>query len=707
MTALHEGRRGRTGDDARVRGLPAAFRRDFGPLLGAAPWASIASLVESYWALRLAERPILRAHVVAMVARCAERPVVAWIEALVELGDYRRVTLAELLLETGAFMRAVDGPRALVRRLDELCDDRHYRERAWHLLDAVARGRSAGYALDGFELANEHEPEKRLEQHGDTDEALAAVRRAMAVIGTVDVEWRQHGFALLLWERCGQVPGFAEVLAELPWNELGAEGSFHLADVLASIVWIEDESVRASIWALQRKRVGAIVACLQGLDPSYRATACRHLDALSFWDRDARAYARALERYLELLPRLCAEPLARGSRGRNPLASLTRLSEANWRWIQRAPMAAWRELDQACQRTNDTELISLGLWTMASFVPRLTARAFATETRALLRTAKTLGCMPAAMRERVLETIERTQLFCADPATMDLPALIRLLDTSGSAPAASLVSRRLRDHARGLRRATPARQDRDRTRIARGWDRVLLGRVDRAAMERLATNLRLPQVPGVRRERHALQFLSGTGEHRRALRKLLGAHFAGDRDYPTSHPENQRWLAAHPAIDARVWSGGIELRRRTESHGEVVIGLERDPLEVLRMGTHVGSCFGLGGSFAYSAVAVALDVNKQVVYCRDARGTFLARQMVALSEAERLHCYEIYPTSVVPELHAAFHEFDRLLSTALGAPLYLPDATDEDDGDHVALLLARNCYFDQPIATDLTRVSVS
>jgi hypothetical protein len=208
-------------------------------------------------------------------------------------------------------------------------------------------------------------------------------------------------------------------------------------------------------------------------------------------------------------------------------------------------------------------------------------------------------------------------------------------------------------------------------------------------------------VPSAPAERHALLFQRGAGEHRRAMRKLLAAHFAGNRDYPLAHPVNQRWLAAHPAIDAHVWTRGIELRRDTEAHGPVIIRLELDPLEVLRMGTYVGSCFGLGGSFAFSAVAVALDVNKQVAYCRDLRGTFLARQVLALSEAERLHCYEVYPIAIAPEIHTAFLELDRQLSIELGAALYDPsDPHDDHDDDDIASLLAQNCFFDTPITVD-------
>ena len=67
-----------------------------------------------------------------------------------------------------------------------------------------------------------------------------------------------------------------------------------------------------------------------------------------------------------------------------------------------------------------------------------------------------------------------------------------------------------------------------------------------------------------------------------------------------------------------------------------MIRLEQDPLEVLKMGTYVGSCLGLGGGLTYSAAAALLDVNKQVLYARDEQGTVIARQLVAISDDNQL-----------------------------------------------------------------------
>jgi hypothetical protein len=85
----------------------------------------------------------------------------------------------------------------------------------------------------------------------------------------------------------------------------------------------------------------------------------------------------------------------------------------------------------------------------------------------------------------------------------------------------------------------------------------------------------------------------------------------------------------------------------------------------LKLGTYVGSCLGLGGSFACSAAAVVLDINKQVLYARDDRSTVLARQLVAISDDDRLVPFSVYPSSTPPALLRAFREVDRQLAAAL------------------------------------------
>ena len=70
------------------------------------------------------------------------------------------------------------------------------------------------------------------------------------------------------------------------------------------------------------------------------------------------------------------------------------------------------------------------------------------------------------------------------------------------------------------------------------------------------------------------------------------------------------------------------------------------------------------------AAAVVLDVNKQVVYARDPRGSVIGRQLVAMSEAGELVCFSVYGTIKPALLEPLFRAFDRAFAAALGCPVF-------------------------------------
>ncbi|MEZ5403846.1 MAG: hypothetical protein R2729_29470 [Bryobacteraceae bacterium] len=123
--------------------------------------------------------------------------------------------------------------------------------------------------------------------------------------------------------------------------------------------------------------------------------------------------------------------------------------------------------------------------------------------------------------------------------------------------------------------------------------------------------------------------------------------------------------------------------------------MEADPLEVLKLGTYVGSCLGLGGLCAYSAVAAVLDANKRVLYARDQRGTVVARQLVAVSKDDRLVCFDVYPLSTNAALKRIFREYDAAFAAALGLPVYRPSREDEYDIEFVIASQWWDDYIDE------------
>jgi len=83
----------------------------------------------------------------------------------------------------------------------------------------------------------------------------------------------------------------------------------------------------------------------------------------------------------------------------------------------------------------------------------------------------------------------------------------------------------------------------------------------------------------------------------------------------------------------------------TVEHGErnIVLTLERDPLEVLSMGEHFQTCLSPGDINYFSVFANAADINKQVLYGRDSKSNrVIARCLLAITNAGGIVKFHAY-----------------------------------------------------------------
>jgi hypothetical protein len=165
--------------------------------------------------------------------------------------------------------------------------------------------------------------------------------------------------------------------------------------------------------------------------------------------------------------------------------------------------------------------------------------------------------------------------------------------------------------------------------------------------------------------------------------------------YVEEHPRNRAWLAKHPRLDASMWLQGVRHRAEVTGYGTLDLAIERDALEVLRLGSHFGTCLGLGGGHTYSAAAITLDINKRVVYTRNSAGRVVARQLLAISEDEQLICFSVYPQRIGSAVRAVFREFDLRFAELLGIAVHEPPGDGEGaDKYDIALILSRDFWDD-------------
>jgi hypothetical protein len=93
---------------------------------------------------------------------------------------------------------------------------------------------------------------------------------------------------------------------------------------------------------------------------------------------------------------------------------------------------------------------------------------------------------------------------------------------------------------------------------------------------------------------------------------------------------------------------------------------------------------------AISAVAVVLDVNKQVLYGVDGGGAVVARQIIALSEEERIVPFSVYPESAQAQA-PHFDSYVARLAEAMGIEVH--DGGRDTDYT-IAGILSREWYDD-------------
>lgn len=230
-----------------------------------------------------------------------------------------------------------------------------------------------------------------------------------------------------------------------------------------------------------------------------------------------------------------------------------------------------------------------------------------------------------------------------------------------------VIRQRLQKHLAGIKEQPPHLLEADRVDLLQSWARLALEVLEELVRREL--RLMFPMLNGSDATEDISLFLHTLDEYQRKARLLVRRHFQGQPSAKMHHPANQEWLASLPASAAEVWKRGFTWQRKSPEFGTVTISVEQNPLEVLRMGDYGRSCLGAGSCHQYSAVANAMEANKHVAYARDGTGRILGRQLLAITEENRLVCFYVYPTDVPGELETLFAEYDRAFAHALQLPM--------------------------------------
>lgn len=548
----------------------------------------------------------------------------------------------------------------------------------WSFYRAFARGASPDYLLSGLELGALASCKVEELPTGGTS-VTSIVEAAVTSIGDAFAEdsgvgyWRPR-----VWELCGHLVGFTELIASPAFLELEPTAAFWLVRLASTTRWNPEAADRE--WRDLAPHLPSWVERAGRLPRSHQRKFIEQLGDVYWWAIDnEHDVAEAIAPCVDLSLRVSGAPFGTKAvlGSLLPFLALIYKGERSDREAMRAaPDASWLAIEHACERGNEVRTLERGLNRLALHAPRLLVATFALNPSALIETADRLSSISYEAAELILTAFSRSALAANAPGA-SIEELCALVDPVARVGGPNPIRRALRQHLAGERVLSDDQLRGHRARIVDALGSVRLAALRRVVDRTLSAKVGIEHIetPTVR---HALAMLEGAGVHRRQLRRMLGAWLAGDREWIVRHPRTRAWFARHPRVDRDSWLTGITTHVEIGELGRIEIAVESDPLEALKLGTYVGSCLGRGGSHEYSAAAVVLDVNKQVAYARDGKGAVVGRQLLAIAESGELVCFSVYGAAR-RELETAFRDFDQALAAKLGVGLFAGNS----DADYV------------------------
>jgi len=631
------------------------------------PWKQVAALYGTYQRLRLRHDEQLQTIVARLLASYPGSQTVDWILTIESQAPEQRSAFATLIVESQVVEQGRP-PELLARALLEHCPPNRYHRWAALALQTVSQSAEPAYLAAGFRLAAAYEPDHYFYNVAD---CKGFRQQPLDQILHHPSPQQAAELAMPLWQAVGHIPGLMRHLQTLP---VARFSSAALSAYLRFMCLLRNHTARTKMTVEDWREVEVCLPALRRMlcaIPTEYLNQATHTVAtlLDAWHR-AEEIASCLPKAIECVGRLQTPPLAPRGNLSGVLAVFFGVEDPALRQrLLNAPLATYAQLDRACRRANRSLLISWGLRTLLDTHADLVEATLAKESRALLRIASHLGTTNWQVRQRILQSWSPS-ISIRDLQELPLRTLIEQLDSMLPSSGLNIIPRALRDGSRGARQLSDGQIERHRRRLTAALPRLHLAQLDRHVDARLGSSIGVDQPsPELR---FAIGLLHDAESNRRSFRRFLRAYIQGDKDYLSRHPATLQWYRRNPRIDPELWTTGVQTTVASPAGERVTVALERDPIEILKLGQYVGSCLGLGGVLSSSAIAALLDVNKQVVYVRDAHGAVLARQLLAISDQQQMIAFAVYPKS--PEwLVRAFHDHACLFSERLDIEICTQD----------------------------------
>jgi hypothetical protein len=653
--------------------LPAPFVQHIWPLVRWRPAREVSQSLSLYIALELEkDQPLLWS--VSRLISVSGAHHYSWLRLATLLPVDRRLPYVNALLKSDAGTAMTrSNTAAQLKQISDLSPDEQFPVRVCLFLVKSRAGQSTEYLLAGVRLAAQFDPDYSFQDIGECADFPELLAEEIGI--ELDAHSYRGWLPMALWQRCGRFPGVAEILRRSAWRSLKPDVAARYFRFLIGIGYSDlKETALQSKWQSIARQAPQLEAMLGSVPSTHQTKAVEYCsDWLASWD-DPKMIDKRTPAGLELIRRLAAPPFETGDGASRALgAMLTVQDGVHLACFLSAPDRSFKVLEHACRRDNDADLIAWGLSTLVQQLPGFTIEAFPSAPRRLARTAKMLGGVPPSVRIEICRVSTAHVLFHLDPLEDPIRDVCATIRAACGDRIANPIPARLKAWCRDEIRLSTGSLERYRRVVANKLVATKLDFIEHAVLDRIKARLPAPTI--TKNAEHALRMLGDVQENRRGLRKFLQAYWSGNREYLSNHPATRGWYREHAAIHPELWERGIQFEAE-----QLTIQIERDPLEILKLGTYAGTCLGVGGMCSYSAIAALLDINKKVLYARDRSGRVVARQLLAVADNDRLVCFNVYPLSSSLAVKKAFREYDVAFSRALGIPLY--EGSESDNGGY-------------------------
>jgi hypothetical protein len=505
-----------------------------------------------------------------------------------------------------------------------------------------------------------------------------------------------------IWEKCGELDGLINIIISMNWQDYEKDVAEKYLYFYLFIIDCFDKteveiSEQKNKWKFIQGRVNLIDTLLKEIAPDYQKKVIEDLRQYYwYWDKIEELNLYIPSAHI-IIQRLAKSPFSKSTNGDGAWTIahiINYLKPQECQIFINAPDASFSRLEQACRLENDARLIPKGIAAISKHLSAFTLQCFIDFPNKLFKLGKLLGSFSKPVALSVVKTFSQHPIMTENIALLPLKEACEFIDCQCNDKFSNPIPRKIRDYLRGQISLKEGQINRAWGLIEKNIQLTQLEILENTILQALKREFNVN--PHQEDIKHALAMLGSIDDNFRPFRKFLKAYWENnDSNYLLNHPLSQSWLKQHPAMATKInlWMQGITCSYSVEEFGTIEIKLETQPLEVLKMGTYVGSCLGLGGICSYSAVAVLLNINKQVLYARNQKGTIIARQLIAISESEELVCFYIYPHNIHTHIKSIFYEYNIMFANALGLTLY-QDSPDKNNTYDIVNIISQSWWDD-------------